>query len=257
MRVYMTDNRGLLITNIQRFSLHDGPGIRTTVFLKGCSLHCPWCSNPENIEFNINKQDVNFQGQWWGIDDLYQEVMKDRIYYDTNGGVTFSGGEALLWMKKLVPLLDRLKKEGIHQCVETALFVPTSLTKIALNYIDLFYVDIKILDELYCKSIIGGNINEYLNNLSILYEGKANIVFRIPLISPYTSSKKNVQDIVNLVSSFKNPHVELILGHNLAEKKYLALNKSMYYAPPISNAEVEEIRQFFLNAGVENLVCKI
>lgn len=257
MRVYMTDNRGLLITNIQRFSLHDGPGIRTTVFLKGCSLHCPWCSNPENIEFNINKQDVNFQGEWWRIDDLYQEVMKDRIYYDTNGGVTFSGGEALLWMKKLVPLLDRLKNEGIHQCVETALFVPTSLTKIALNYIDLFYVDIKILDEFYCKSIIGGDINEYLNNLSILYESKANIVFRIPLISPYTSSKKNVQDIVNLVSSFKNPQVELILGHNLAEKKYLALNKSMYYAPQISNAEVEEIRQFFLNAGVDNLVCKI
>lgn len=253
----MTDNRGLLITNIQRFSLHDGPGIRTTVFLKGCSLHCPWCSNPENLEASITKQDVNFEGKWWRIDDLYQEVMKDKIYYDINGGVTFSGGEALLWMKELEPLLDCLKKEGIHQCVETALFVPTSLTKIALNYIDLFYVDMKILDEFNCKSIIGGDINQYLNNLNILYESKANIIFRIPLISPYTSNKKNIQDIVNLVSSFKNTHVELILGHNLAEKKYLALNKSMYYAPEITNAEVEEIREFFLNAGVKTSVCKL
>ena len=74
------------ITNIQRFSLHDGPGIRTTVFLKGCNLHCPWCCNPENIDFNIEHYVENGLEKDFGYDidleDLEREVLKDEAFYD-------------------------------------------------------------------------------------------------------------------------------------------------------------------------------
>ena len=85
----------MLITNIQRFSLHDGPGIRTTVFLKGCSIKCPWCSNPENIK---NYPEVYYKdgvkgiyGKEFSLDEIYAEIVKDRVFYEDNGGVTFSG----------------------------------------------------------------------------------------------------------------------------------------------------------------------
>lgn len=107
----------MLITNIQRFSLHDGPGIRTTIFLKGCSLRCPWCSNPENIKPYPEKYYKDgiegIYGKNYTCDEVYNEIIKDRAFYDENGGVTFSGGEALLYVNELLPLLEKLKKERI------------------------------------------------------------------------------------------------------------------------------------------------
>ena len=96
----------ILISNIQRFSLQDGPGIRTTLFLKGCNLRCPWCANPENLENNIKKivkdnREYIF-GYYMEVEKLKEELIKDKSYYElNNGGVTFSGGEPLLQFKKL------------------------------------------------------------------------------------------------------------------------------------------------------------
>ena len=106
------------ISNIQRFSLHDGEGIRTTIFLKGCNLRCPWCANPENIDFEFTKyknKDTKEEGIFGkDIDnlELYNEIIKDKEFYkDSNGGVTFSGGEPLIQIRKLEPLLAKLKKK--------------------------------------------------------------------------------------------------------------------------------------------------
>ena len=95
------------ITDIQHFSLHDGPGIRTTVFLKGCSLKCPWCANPECISSEI-------QGEFGydiSLEELEKEILKDEPYYKTGGGVTFSGGEPLLQIKNYEELLKHSGKE--------------------------------------------------------------------------------------------------------------------------------------------------
>lgn len=90
----------MLITNIQRFSLHDGPGIRTTVFMKGCSLRCPWCSNPENLNpypEKYTKKGINgIYGREYTCDEVYYEIIKDRAFYGSDGGVTFSGGRSLI-----------------------------------------------------------------------------------------------------------------------------------------------------------------
>ena len=127
----------LLVTNVQRFSLHDGPGIRTTVFLKGCSLQCPWCSNPENIDLEPQAYDNNgikgVYGKYYSAEELISECLKDRKYYTGQlqqpgawsvsdaseigllpGGITFSGGEPLLQMDNLVSVCEELHRRNIH-----------------------------------------------------------------------------------------------------------------------------------------------
>ena len=108
-------NDEILISNIQRFSLHDGPGIRTTVFLKGCTLKCPWCANPENIlykseAYQTENGRAGVYGQWTTSDELYGEVMKDAVFYAQGGGVTYSGGEPLMQARPLLPLMEKLKR---------------------------------------------------------------------------------------------------------------------------------------------------
>ena len=128
----------MIITNIQRFSLHDGPGIRTTVFLKGCSIRCPWCSNPENINHQIERYvkdgKEGFYGKEYSVDEVIKEVLKDKIFYEDNGGVTFSGGEALLYAKELLPLMQQIKQNNILIAVESSLFVPSSYLEMVIPY---------------------------------------------------------------------------------------------------------------------------
>lgn len=132
----------MIITNIQRFSLHDGPGIRTTVFLKGCSIRCPWCSNPENINHQIEKYvkdgKEGFYGKEYSVDEVLKEVLKDKIFYEDNGGVTFSGGEALLYAKELLPLMEQIKQNNISIAVESSLFVPSSYLEMVIPFLSTF-----------------------------------------------------------------------------------------------------------------------
>ena len=168
-----------VLTNIQRFSIHDGPGIRTTVFFKGCSLHCPWCSNPENISREPQKYVKDgiegIYGKLYSCDELYEEIIKDRAFYNgdwgTNdlnkmpGGVTFSGGECMLQMERLEKLLQRLSMEKIHLVVESCLYTSTKCLNIAIKYINLFYVDIKMVDKEKCSTILWGDFEVYDRNL--------------------------------------------------------------------------------------------
>lgn len=219
----------MLITNIQRFSLHDGPGIRTTVFLKGCSIKCPWCSNPENIK---NYPEVYYKdgvkgiyGKEFSLDEIYAEIVKDRVFYEANGGVTFSGGEALLYVDELLPLMNKLKKENITIAVETCLFIPRQKLEKVIPYIDFFFVDMKILDEARCNSIIKGNLKLYKTNLELL-TSKKQITIRIPFIGHYTDDDGNKLAIINEIKKFKKSilKIELIKGHNLGESKYKSLD---------------------------------
>lgn len=229
----------MLITNIQRFSLHDGPGIRTTVFLKGCPLRCPWCSNPENLVGKPQKYIKNgvegLYGKEYNCKELYDEVVKDKAFYDGTwestdlnkmpGGVTFSGGECMLQMDKLEPLLERLNEEHVHTTVETSLFASASQLSIAIKHINLFYVDIKILDEDRCKEVLRGNLFAYHTNLQILLNSGKPVVFRIPVIGGYTDGDDNRKRVVNLLKNVKGNilKIELIKEHNLGTRKYQSL----------------------------------
>ena len=218
------------ITNIQHFSLHDGPGIRTTVFLKGCNLKCPWCANPECISSEIQEE----FGYDISLDRLENEIVKDKPFYETGGGVTFSGGEPLLQIDNLEPLLKSLKDKNINICFETALFVPEKYLKTAEKYGDEFIVDIKMVDHENCRKVIGGKIDQYLDNIKLLDLNKT--TFRIPITK---FSLKDTEEILDLLRNYKPKHLEIFELHNLARSKYDILNKEQYYEK-VDDGEIKE-----------------
>lgn len=252
------------VSNIQRFSLHDGPGIRTTVFLKGCNLKCPWCANPENLDFkktNFINEETKESGTF-GYDvealDLFDEIIKDREYYKiNNGGVTFSGGEPLLQIKELEALLIKLKDEKINMCVETALQVPTELVKTAIKYIDEFIVDIKILDKEECKKKLNGDIDLYMENIKLLIAKSKISIFRIPIINEYTLKEKNMEKIIELLKIYKVPKVEIFKVHNLAESKYKSIGKEMIKFSEVKDNDLEKVYNKIKDIGQNVQIIKI
>lgn len=275
------DNNKILVSNIQRFSLHDGPGIRTTVFLKGCSLRCPWCANPENYEFQpqrYKKDDVyGTYGKWYDVEDLTKECLKDRYFYggdilcstlwqidnakDFNklpGGVTFSGGEALLQIEELLPIIRQLHQNSIHVAVETSLFVPAKLLSLAMKHIDLFYVDVKILDKIKCLEAEKGILDLYLENLDLVMHSKCPVVIRIPVIGTYTDEVENRRKVKNLLSNYKDRilKVELIKEHNLGKSKYKSLGMEIDFHG-VSDLLMEQYKRELEDLELNVQICKI
>lgn len=252
------------VSNIQRFSLHDGPGIRTTVFLKGCNLKCPWCANPENLDFeptkyfNENTKEQGYFGQDIEALELYNEIIKDKQYYKmNNGGVTFSGGEPLLQIKALEPLFEKLKYEKINMCIETSLQVPTELVEIATKYIDEFIIDIKILDKQQCKKVLKGDIELYYKNLDLLSTKKQIDIFRIPLINEYTLKESNIEKIIELLKKYPAQKVEIFKIHNLAESKYKSIGKEMIKFSEIEDSKVRELYEKLRKLNINIEIIKI
>lgn len=257
----------ILVSNIQRFCLHDGQGIRTTVFLKGCSIHCPWCCNPENIsrkpqyryqkdnciakdnkcpygkcEFADRKVKVEkliklknedmircktnalgIYGKYYTCEELLDEILKDQQFWDENGGVTFSGGEPLLQIQELEPLLMELKERKINLCLETALFVDERKVKTAIKYFDMIFADIKIMDKMKCREILNGDIDLYLANLEILAKSKLKICLRHPMIEKYTVDSGNIKQIKMICDRFNNFLYEELPEHQLGVEKRKSL----------------------------------
>ena len=277
----------ILLTNIQRFSLHDGPGIRTTVFLKGCSLRCPWCSNPENLVSQpqpyIKDGLEGTYGEYYKPEELTTECLKDQPFYEGKitdpalwcikssdqiellpGGVTFSGGEALLQMPALVPVCESLHKAGVHIAVETCLFCSQPNLDLALDHIDFFYIDMKILDSARCKTVEHGDLELYLSNLDKLLSWKSSdgkhkpVVIRIPVIGSYTDDESNRATVKNLISKYKDGvlKIELIKEHNLGESKYKSLGMQMNYTG-VEDELMEQYKLELSDLGILTEVCKI
>ncbi len=226
-----------LIANIQRFCLHDGPGIRTTVFMKGCTIHCPWCANPECMSFESEKYTTKFDegtwGKYWEPEVLVDELLKDREYWNNGGGVTFSGGEALAHTNYLRKIIKLLKKEEINIAVETALFVNEKNIQEAIELVDYFIVDIKIIDPELCDGVLGGNAELYVKNLKTVCEAinHRNILFRIPCAKQYTLIEDNKNLITALIDDYKDIDIELFNLHDLGKSKYDSLGREMMYSP--------------------------
>ncbi len=239
----------LLISNVQRFSLHDGPGIRTTVFFMGCPLRCPWCCNPENLTKEIKKyKDINGEEKVYGkeytIDELEQLILKDFDYYSDNGGVTYSGGEPLLQLKEGKELLVRMKERGISQCIETSLSVPIELLEPIVDYIDIFYVDLKIMDEKKYEEKLKRAFIYFKNNLDFLHSKNKKICFRVPIVDNFTNNEENLKKVKEYILKYSNEKATVFSVHNMGKIKYQNLNIPYKEFSPIPKEQIEKIEKY-------------
>jgi len=162
-----------------------------------------------------------------------EEILKDKLNYETGEGVTFSGGEPLLQIKDLEPLLKRL---DINICFEIALFVNENLVKIANEYADELIIDIKMLNHENVKNVLGANINYFLSNLNLIDLSK--LTFRIP-VTKYSLSDSS--QICELIKTHQPKKIEIFRLHNLAKRKYEILNKE-FYAEDITDSQINDFK---------------
>jgi pyruvate formate lyase activating enzyme len=260
-----------IIFNIQRFALHDGPGIRTTVFFKGCPLRCWWCHNPESHKilpekfngcnlrrgfdqsFSVNKDEV---GKEFSVDELIIEILKDKIFYEeSSGGVTFSGGEPLIQPEFLMEALTECKSSGVQTAVDTSGFASGEILKNAAEYTDLFLYDLKLMNDDLHQKYTGVSNQLILKNLIELDQLHKKIIIRIPIIPELTDTNENLFAVRGFISDLKNViEVSLLPYHKTGEgkyKKYGKENKLNGTETP-DTKHLNNIKQFF-----SELNCKV
>ena len=255
-----------VVTDIKRFAIHDGPGIRTTVFLKGCPLRCAWCHNPESIPpaIEIAETTTMLDGRVFvrertvGYEitsqDLLAEILKEYAFMDeSEGGVTFSGGEPLMQYHFLVEMLQLCRINGIHTAVDTSLYGEWDRIKELLSTTDLFLVDLKIInDELHQKYTGVSNIR-ILKNLRLLSENNAQIRIRIPVVPGVNDSHLHMDETISFLRALANQaeQVDLLPFHNIAKEKYRRLNRenAFYNTPSMDRQDLLQYKQRFEQAG--------
>lgn len=244
-----------IIFDIQRNSFVDGPGIRTTVFFKGCNLKCSWCHNPESrsakpqIIFykdkctgcgrcqNVTENDADFIclndakeicGKEYTSDEVLNEILKDKAYYENSkGGITFSGGECMLQIDFLCEILEKCKENGIHTAVDTAGNVHWKYFERILKHTDLFLYDIKLFNREKHKRYTGADNKVILDNLKRLFECGASVWIRIPVIPGVNDTEKEMWKIKEFLKPYSPLKIELLHYHKMGEHKYDALNMQM------------------------------
>lgn len=238
------------IFNIQKFSIHDGPGIRTVVFFKGCPLRCQWCSNPESQAgkpeemWDNQKQELTTVGEYQTIDEIITEVMKDVVFYEeSGGGVTLSGGEVLYQGAFATELLCQLKAKGIHTASETTGFSKEEVFKQYIAQVDLLYFDVKHYKEQAHIQGTGVSLQPILTNLTYAVKEQSQLIVRIPVIPNFNDGRENAQGFAKLFNDLGIKQVELLPFHQFGEKKYTFLKRD-YSFKDIPQLHCEDLLYF-------------
>lgn len=271
------------IFEIQRTSFVDGPGIRTTVFFKGCNLRCKWCHNPESQQtarqmmlyknkctdcgkcrdvcrHSLESCDLcgecvkhcphdarKICGMEYTVDEVFEEVKKDRLFYETSGGgVTFSGGECMLQNEFLTQILKKCKENGIHTAIDTAGDVPWEYFRKVIPYTDLFLYDVKAASESLHIAGTGVSNKRITDNLKqISDDGRSEIIIRVPIIPNYNASMEEMQKIADFLRSINYKQVELLPYNPMAKYKYDALDIKFTDYPLLADGEIEDFQRLF------------
>lgn len=255
------------IFNIQRFSIHDGPGIRLNIFFKGCPLNCWWCHNPESQSseleilektriFNNKKiSEKEVVGKSISLNELLAEIEKERVFFEeSGGGVTFSGGEPLLQSEFLIKMLKLCQQNGIHTTIDTSGYASEKVfQKVAVN-VDLFLFDLKIINNKDHIKYCGVPIEPILKNLIHLDKINRETIIRFPVIPTITDRSANIKDIIAFLNTLKNiKKIELLPYHRIAEGKYkkFKIPNNMTGINPPTQKEIQILKEEFRKNNLE------
>lgn len=287
-----------LIFDIKKFAIKDGPGIRLTVFFKGCNLSCQWCHNPESISPKVQKmynaskcigavkciencpnnaleltkegivtnydfcqlcgkcaevcptKAFEILGESIPIAELMKKIDNEAIFFDqSNGGVTFSGGEPLMHAKYLIEALEECGKRMYHRAVDTSAYAKKETLLEVAKHTELFLVDLKVMDPEKHNTFTGVRNEQILDNITALAKTNSEIIFRMPLIKGVNTDKKNIEETAKFITSLQGNRnqINLLPYHNIAENKHKKLgnpkNFIAFGAP--SDKEIQKIVAIF------------
>jgi len=235
-----------LMLDTKRMSIHDGPGMRTTFFVKGCPLHCVWCHNPESIdpkpqwarfrhlcrhcpkgctmdEATCPTRALKLYGKPWTIGALVKKALEDKPFYDrTGGGVTLSGGEALFFWEWAYEFLSACKKAGLHTCVDTSLYAPPRAIEKLLPVVDMWLPDFKAADDETHRKYTGVSNVIVKKNLERLVAVQAKLEVRCLVVPGCTEDMPVRYAYLDSIGIARKDVVELEY-FDYARSKYLAL----------------------------------
>ncbi len=272
------------VFSIEEFSTFDGPGIRTTVFLKGCPLKCSWCHNPEGQNFQneimkarsgcvgcgacikagggkLTEQSIKvcpnnllrFSGVEYTSEELVKKIEKNfDLLKMSNGGITFSGGEPLANSNFLIECLSMLKGE-IHTAVQTSGFCDERIFKKVLELSDYFLFDIKLIDEEKHIKYTGVSNKKILNNFKTLCKSGKLFTVRTPLIPTVTDTEENLTDIAHFLKELGVKNIELLPYNKAAGGKYAAVGRR--FEPDYDeNIECNKDTEIFKAIGIDAVI---
>ncbi len=259
MSIYDTKGR---IFNIQRFSIHDGPGIRSIVFFKGCFLRCAWCCNPESQEYKIQTLMENGKEKMVGKDvtvgEILPELLLDTPYYRrSGGGITLSGGEVLAQPDFARDLLHACKENGLHTAIESTAFADFEKIQQLLPYLDLYLMDIKMMDSQKHKEYTGVNNELILSNAKKIAESGVELIIRTPVVPTVNDTAEDIRAISKFAATLpgvKEHH--LLPYHRLGQDKYTGLDRQ-YSLSDIEPPSQERMEYLLSVAEESGLKCQI
>jgi pyruvate formate lyase activating enzyme len=283
-----------LVFNVQRFSLQDGPGLRSTVFMKGCPLACTWCHNPESqapqTEFIRlrhrcmacgicsederseplvqNRGEVDVEacptgalqavGREMDASVLVQTLLRDRIFFDeSDGGVTFSGGEPLLQAPFVIEAMRLLRAEGVHTAVDTCGYVDWQELADAASHACLVLYDLKLMDDARHRLATGVSNASILRNLRALSKIHPSIWIRIPIIPGINDDSANLEATAEFLKPLQGiRQVDLLPYHPMGEAKSVrvGMTQALHDIQAPSTGDLEAMAARFRNRGLNTTI---
>ena len=247
-----------IVFRIKKYAIHDGPGIRTTVFLKGCPLRCAWCHNPEGIGSVVSPPtavgDVRLAGRRMTVAQVVAAVAKDTLFYDqSGGGVTLSGGEPMAQPEFTATLLRACRRQGIHTILDTSGYAAPEVLQAVLKWVDEILFDLKLMDDTRHRRYTGVSNRRILSNLDELAAEGPPVQIRFPLVPGVTDTEDNLKAVVGyLAARPRLTRIALLPYHHTAAAKYrrLGMENRLIGVRPPDPGQVAAVRAGFESAGL-------
>lgn len=272
--------------DVKRFAIHDGPGIRTTLFMKGCPLHCVWCHNPEGISYEPTRLftaskcihcgahetegvdacptlALQVAGKDWTLEEILKTVEKERqVMEESGGGVTLCGGEPLMHPEALVEVLEALGKKGFHRTVDTTLYASWETVEHVAAHAELFMVDLKHMDSVQHEKYTGVGNELILDNIRRFCkaEKRPQLWIRIPLIAGVNNDEENLEKTALFISSLPSvpEQVNLLPYHDVGKAKHTRMgtkyNPKGYEMSVPTEEQLAQAQEIFSRYGIATII---